>query len=536
MLKKGENDTGEIAWFDFDEKQISVDEENLEKKLGADKLRPVLNHEVGHYKLCPFGLRGFVRLAAHAYKSTKNLELAKLAENLFADLLVNTHLYNKGEVGIKSVYDKFTERNNSVGWSFYISTMEYMIGRPGSILKNPPDEKVRKDAKQISDIMSQVLYKSERWPETIEEFAKYVKKYMHDEKQNQQKGPGQTIPVPGAGQGQSQGAGGNGQDDKQTSQNGENNGLSPKPLIDQHDVENFIPFDKDKAPKEQVDRYIDEQIRGISTEVGYDVFKVIVAGLGLGSRKQARIWFYKDLAASYSLDLPLTNAAIRTSKPQVPKKWRTSDPIERLNVEYSLSNFGVLVPNVTTYQFISEKLSFAGQSDETPDLLIALDSSGSMPNPDTEISFPVISAMLAAQAALDRGKKVAVVNFSSAYKYSNFTNNSNELDETIAHYFNGGTEIPGNIIKKLIAKHNHPVHVLIISDTEISNISSEIENLEYALKKGGAGGTIFIDCAPSAKTKRLTEIGFDVQYTRSFDDLADLTLKKAKGLYATVGG
>ena len=83
----------------------------------------------------------------------------------------------------------------------------------------------------------------------------------------------------------------------------------------------------------------------------------------------------------------------------------------------------------------------------------------------------------------------------------------------------------------MISKNKYPSHLLIISDTEIYNLKPEIINLEYALKKGKAGGTIFLDCKPSHNTKMLSEIGFDVQFTRNFSDLADLSLKKTKGLY-----
>ena len=95
----------------------------------------------------------------------------------------------------------------------------------------------------------------------------------------------------------------------------------------------------------------------------------------------------------------------------------------------------------------------------------------------------------------------------------------------------GGTVIPGEKIREMATAHNYPIHLLIISDTVISNLNSELFNLRHALIKAGAGGTVFLDTDPKDETRMFEEIGYNIQFVRDFNDITELTLRKAKKLY-----
>jgi len=172
----------QIAGIDMETKKIFVDEANLEQKIGLDKLEAVESHEVGHHKMCPYDLNGFVKLVAHAYKEIPNLEKAKEVENIFADALINAHLYKNGEKKIIDIYKKFSENNGSKFWSFYMNTFEQMLNIPGQILKETPQEEMRKDATKMADIMKKAMYNADNWPRTIRDFARCAKKYIADDK------------------------------------------------------------------------------------------------------------------------------------------------------------------------------------------------------------------------------------------------------------------------------------------------------------------------------------------------------------------
>ena len=493
----------DIACMDMVEKQVHIFEKTLEDKLGADKLRMVEAHEIGHHKLCPYDLHGFVRLVGHAYSVVRNMRLAKLVENLFADLIVNTSLVERGEPNVVDAYQMLSADNDSRMWQFYMSTFEHMIAKPGCITGSQPEE-MTNDAKRIADIISAVKYRSQAWPGAIKDFAQLVRKYLD-------KDVGNAGPLP--------------------EKEARKDIINSVPKIDDQKARDFLPFKPDGS-KEQA-KHIEGELRGLERELDKDDYKSVVAGLGLGTKKQANLWFYRGLVSSYSVELPMAPVSSRSHQPIVPKRWRTSDPPEKLHIEYSLANFGVLIPNVTTYQLVGQRYSSAAHALGCPDLVIVMDASGSMPDPCDYLSYPVLSGMIASKAALDQGCKVAVLTFSSKEQVTalHFSRDAYAIDEALTLYYGGGTYIPAQDILALVRRNASPSHVLVITDTHIANLRSEADTLAQVLKYGRAGGTIFLDVEPDDGTKILTDMGFDVVYARSEADLAQLTLNKAKALY-----
>ena len=165
----------EIAAIDMKKRRILVNEKNLEDKLGPGLLRPVESHEVGHYKFCPYSLKNLVKLIAVANKELNNLPQAKMVENLFADLMVNYHLYKNGETGIANVYEKLSQgHEQSKLWDFYMQTFAGMLGK--NIRKTILAEDERADAKKLGEILKESAYKSKQWPSSIKEFSNPTEK------------------------------------------------------------------------------------------------------------------------------------------------------------------------------------------------------------------------------------------------------------------------------------------------------------------------------------------------------------------------
>ncbi len=85
------------------------------------------------------------------------------------------------------------------------------------------------------------------------------------------------------------------------------------------------------------------------------------------------------------------------------------------------------------------------RSKETPDCLIAIDSSGSMINPRKSLSYAVLGAACAADAYLQNDSKVAVYNFSDApmggKDVLNYTDRREDIYRVLCKYFGGGTAL-----------------------------------------------------------------------------------------------
>ena len=489
----------EIAAIRMDNSQIMVNMPNLKQRVGLEHLARVESHEVGHYKYIPYDLKNFVRLVGYADTVTRNMKMAQHIQNLYTDLCVNTKSYKKGDKGMIELYRKLSKGNNSEAWQAYMATFENMMGCPGTIIPTPND-KIMQDAKKLAEIVGNAMDSSSKWPDSIKEFAKIMKQYLEEEKeQNNNNGNGQTD--------------------------------TEKGLIDRHNAKDFMPCDPDKTQKDVLRKIVEKELKGLAKELGQKEFKRVLSGLGIATPKKANLMYYRQLASEYSLFMPKVPSQNSGNFKNIPKRWTIDEPFDQLDIEYTLRQSPIIIPNATTYQWETANGNSFASGRGTPDLLIAIDSSGSMPDPNEEISFPVLSAMIASRAALNAGNRVAVVNFSHDYAYCEFTNQSQEIDETLIHYFEQNTEIPGETMAELASKNTCPVHALIISDTEIENLQKQKSNLEKTLRSSKAGGSIFLNCEPSKHTKLLENMGYSVKFARDFEDIGRLTLEKSRELY-----
>jgi hypothetical protein len=504
----------EIAAIRLDDRTIFVNEKNLEQRVGRKHLPRVIKHEVMHYLACPRGLRNYVRMVGHADLVVRNLRLAKIIQNLYADLCINTQAYREGDKGMVDLYRKLSRGNeNSEAWQIYMATYENMIGCQGMIIPQPKEE-IRVKAKKLADIVNGAIGQSNKWPDSIKKFARIVEEYLRNDDQKRKEAQKQK----GQGQGQPQTAPQNAPD-------------VTKGLISSHEAKDFVPYDPKKTSKKEISKKIEGELKGLSQELGPKEFKRVISGLGLETSYQANIWLYRELASNYTLFFPQVPNHRSGEFKHSPKKWGTEDPISRLDYNYSYRRSPVIIPNVTAWQWEYLNGENFSNGEDKPDLLIVIDSSGSMPDPRKDMSFPVLTAVIAADSALAYGSSVAVINFSTYYKSCDFTNQSREIDELIVKYQNGGTDIPGEEMVRITSNHVYPIHTMIISDAGIHNLNPELANLELVRRNSAAGGSIFLCCAPSVEAKQLEEIGYDVSFARDFNDLGHMTLDKAKELY-----
>ncbi|MBW2980478.1 VWA domain-containing protein [Candidatus Woesearchaeota archaeon] len=517
----------EIAGISMKSKNIRINERNLERRIGSDLLRPVEGHEVEHYRLCPYSLRNYVRLVAHADSVLGSIEDAKLVENLFSDLLCNYDLFRKGERSIAAVYDRLSMGGQpSKSWDFYIETFAGMIGKRTT--RTSLNEKQRDDAKKLSDILKDSAYNSKKWPDSIKEFAKAIKEYLDKESQSNA----------GGSSGSAAGKGGKGSSAAASSQpkqgkHQQNNTPRKAPLIDSHDVKDFLPYSPDKATPDQQKKFFQKELSGLGNELGQDQYKRVLAGLGIGTDRQTTIWFYRDLVKSYALKMPDVTSRSGDRFKETPVRCEL-ERVHEADIEYSLSQYPFLNPAFLYRWSYAEGISSTFGKDN-PDLLIAIDSSGSMDNPSESLSYALLSAMIAKKTALDAGCQVGVINFSSRSEcvFQDFTYSNESLDDALSHYFGGGTEIPGEQMLEAVRGHKRPTHILVITDTQIANLDAQAGYLADALATCKAGGSIFLSTSPGDETRLLKKIGYDVIPTRSFSDLDDLTIKKSGEIYAT---
>ncbi len=119
--------------------------------------------------------------------------------------------------------------------------------------------------------------------------------------------------------------------------------------------------------------------------------------------------------------------------------------------------------------------------DSENNLLLIIDSSGSMPPPNITLSPAVISAMTIALHYIENGK-VAVANFSDNTIITPFTKDKEEVCRAIYKYQDQGTTLNINKIKNILDQPQDK-DVVMITDEEISNYNKVIELFRKETKK-----------------------------------------------------
>jgi hypothetical protein len=112
-----------------------------------------------------------------------------------------------------------------------------------------------------------------------------------------------------------------------------------------------------------------------------------------------------------------------------------------------------------------------------PDCLIILDSSGSMPAPDHELSYPLLGAFCATNAYLVCRARVGVYNFGDAQsgqeKSLGFTRDRLRIYQALATYYGGCTSMAPDKIRQIISQAQKP-DILMITDMDINNLQEAI--------------------------------------------------------------
>ncbi|MDD5499290.1 MAG: hypothetical protein PHT91_00245 [Candidatus Nanoarchaeia archaeon] len=148
------------------------------------------------------------------------------------------------------------------------------------------------------------------------------------------------------------------------------------------------------------------------------------------------------------------------------------DDIANYDPFISLASGGKAMPGLSN-NWMNKNTAFMEECSALNDLILIIDSSGSMINPQKRISPAIVSAMTISNYYLVNNKKVGVVNFSSTNLVQDFSRNKSEIFSKLFEYQGGGTTL--NI--EDIALDFDSKDVLMITDEEISNYDEAVNFL-----------------------------------------------------------
>jgi hypothetical protein len=493
-------------------------------------LRSTCHHEIQHYLVCPYdGVTNAMMFAAarrHVHDGT-----SMFICNLFADFVVDSKLLKRFptlsyERINTSIHDSALRvSNHSKLWVLVISCYNAMWGFLIPSIVNV-DSDTDEIAKQIVEISRKYLESETRWPKATEQIAKVLKDWIDEDEQE--------LLASGLGFGSSESndrSMGKKEDipddlDKIMGDPCEiRNGDRARRCLQQEDSSNL------EEDMERIARELEQRGGTIEDLEG----AYILAGIGDKRRQWIRFWYRAK--AKGLIRIEVRHRRETGSTPLAPKVWRLGDPVEELDIVQSLQAFPVLVPNITTRQW-SRISSLGPDSIETPpDLLIVLDSSGSMTwsMSKQRLSGPYHTALVSAYAALDyvlqKGAEVAIINFSDGVRRCKWTTDRAKLEKRLLAYQGGGTVAPIRDIQNMVSTSDSQVMVLMITDAEIANWDELIDTVRTTTRLKNLFIIFHIGSENKRITKAFQNAGGTLFSIKSIKDLPGLVIRQIRSVY-----
>ena len=236
--------------------------------------------------------------------------------------------------------------------------------------------------------------------------------------------------------------------------------------------------------------------------------------------------------------------------------WSITDPVEELDLYASLSIFPKPIPNLTTKKWVEHKNRIREESFEAPNLLIIIDSSGSMRflpgwieanngSGDERIlknfgikyaigskfDIALVAAFSALEVAVNMGKKVAAINFSGKPIICDWTQEREKIEDCLMIFQNNGTEFPSKEVLNLVDKSDSRVSVIILTDAEIYNETEAINCMQEITKRGHLVYIFHVEREYSMLLDEAKRLGVEIVKVSKLEELPKQISEVLKEVY-----
>ncbi|MFX0039347.1 MAG: hypothetical protein ACFFCY_07035 [Promethearchaeota archaeon] len=420
----------------------------------------ILLHEVSHYQIIPYdGLTHAKLLRAAMTHVSQNY--APIVVNIFADLIIDTKLYQKYsaliEWEIAETYKYITSKETISDFSkFLFRTYEKMWN------KNLINDDELKEMDSLADKITKIILKDfeddSTWEKKVSQVAKSLKTIIQN-----------TFTLIGPG----------GIVDKNKEVKKSPGGAFievPKDVLEIMD--NPLENKNGDKLKEGNEEDLRQKSEEFAKKVPYSEFGGPAREAGILIDGNALATWYRGLAKDL-IEIKIFEQKPGGQLPVYPEVWRIGDRVEELDIVQSLLNSPVIIPNITTRKWAYKEGLGHLIEKQIPDLLIVLDSSGSMAwnytSRSTSGKGPYHTALVAAFASLHyaakKGAKFSIINFSNRADICQWTFDYKKAEKVLLRYQGGGTFLPIKEIANQCEKAEKNALVFIITDFGIYNWS-----------------------------------------------------------------
>jgi uncharacterized protein YegL len=480
-------------------------------------------HEVSHYQIIPYDGLIHARLLKAALKNV-NENFAPIVVNVFADLIIDAKLHKKEPDLIlwelKTTFNHLSERTKnklSEFSKFLFRAYEKLLNI--KVANSDLFTSVESVAEKVVNVIKKNFEDETKWEEKVSKIAYHLRTLVNN-----------TFTMVGAGARK-----GEGNTRRKTPGRSRSTVEFPEDILEVMDnpLENK---NLDKL-KEDNDEELRQKAEEFARETSYSNFGAPAGQAGLLIDGNPLATWYRGLAKDL-IRIKIFEEKPGGQLPIFPEVWHLGDPLEELDIVQTILNSPVIIPNITTRKWVKNYGKGHLTEKQIPDLLLVLDSSGSMRwNYLAKSSKGVYhTALVASFAALHfaakKGVKFSVINFSNRADVCDWTVDYQKAERTLLRYQGGGTHLPIKDIVKQIEKSERETLIFIITDFGIYNWNSAKKLFSNLSNKGHKIVGFFIGSAKIPKDKFKTLLEKVTFYPiKNSKDLINLVIEEVKKYY-----
>ncbi len=484
----------------------------------------ILAHEIGHHVYCPADLSDNARMIARMRWALPTQEpLAGFVANLYSDLLINDRLQRSANLKMAAVHRALVGQSANRMWTLYMRIHEILWSIPkGQLATGNIDDQLEGDAYLGSRLIRSY---ARDWLEGAGRFAALCLPYLLQDN-------GQEISklLRGWRDTEQAGVGGNplGLTEIEA---GEREGAI-HPALDP-ELAGVGEADKQAAPPQKTPQ-------GGASGQHREPFEYgqILKSLGLKlNNHEIAVRYYKERAAPLLVRFPSRTMPESTEPlPEGLEPWDIGSPLENADWIESIFVSPRVIPGVTTVQRVWGTMDGTLPEKQPLDLDLYVDCSGSMPNPQMNISYLTLAGAIVALSALRAGARVQATLWSGARQFETtpgFVRDEDKILQILTGYLGDGTAFPIHMLRDTYQDRPpdaRPTHILIISDDGVTTMFAKDERgnsgwdiARLALEKARGGGTLVLslyhDWNAYADLVQAHQQGWQISRVQSWDEL-----------------
>jgi hypothetical protein len=518
-----------------------------------DLALPILAHEIGHHVYVPGNLADNARMIAAIKPVLFGLpdDTAHVVANLYGDLLINDRLQRRAEVDIAAVYRKLNAAHagqpTSRVWKVYTRIYEHLWRlAPGTLAPAGVTPEMNADAALSARL---VRHHAGAWLAGARRFACILYPYLHEDAKDNVV---QTFCQCGLCDTRCAGCNCQGGADTEAIPDGLT-GIDPAELGADDDLDDILGDDED-------DSYGRRRTRGNTTNrerKGDRVFRepleygALLRALGLNlSDHDIAMRYYRERALPHLVPFPARKMP-QAKEPLAEgyETWEPSDNLEDLDVFGSVVNSPAIVPGVTTVKRVYGEAPGSDPAKQPVDLYLGIDCSGSMPNPQYTLSYPVLAGTIMALSALRVGARVMAVlsgEPGESLSTDGFVSDERKVLHVLTSYLGTGYTFGIHRLRDTFSERkesDREVHILIVTDHDIFALldgragswtgrgrkKKDVSPTGWAcaheaVAKARGGGTYVLNMTIDEGNKQVAQMradGWKVHGVRSWEDMME---------------